>query len=95
MLTNKMLDFINSIFCNNIYNQRCISVLDSAVNFTDQVLPVRLPSIPIEDPDVYSGSRVSIMGWGNGTTNTLQTADLEVYKQRCFKLKGFSNHSHN
>jgi hypothetical protein len=45
-------------------------------------LPIRLPSSPIEDPDVNAGSSVSIIGWGNGAKKTLETADIQVYKQR-------------
>jgi len=57
-------------------------VLDSAVKFTDQILPIRLPSSPIEDPDVNAGSSVSIIGWGKGAKKILETADIQVYKQR-------------
>jgi hypothetical protein len=58
------------------------SVLDSAVKFTDQIRPIRLPSISTENPDVYAGSSVSIMGWGNGTKKTLEMADIQVYERR-------------
>ena len=63
--------------------QICVfPVLDSAVKFTDLIKPVRLPSISNENPDVYAGSSVSIMGWGNGTKKTLETADIQVYEGR-------------
>jgi hypothetical protein len=52
------------------------------VKFTDQIRPIRLPSISNENPDVYAGSSVSIMGWGNGTKKTLETADIQVYEKR-------------
>jgi hypothetical protein len=58
------------------------SVFDSAVSFTDQILPIRLPKVSVDDPDVYVGSSVSIMGWGTGAKNILETADIQVYKQR-------------
>jgi hypothetical protein len=57
-------------------------VLDSAVKFTNQIRPVRLPSISTENPDFYAGSSVLIMGWGNGTKKTLETADIQVYEER-------------
>ncbi len=65
-----------------LYNFSLFLVLDSAVKFTDQMLPIRLPSSPIEDPDVNAGSSVSIMGWGTGAKKILETADIQVYKQR-------------
>ena len=65
-----------------LYNFSRFLVLDSAVKFTDQILPIRLPSSPIEDPDVNAGLSVSIIGWGNGAKKTLETADIQVYKQR-------------
>jgi hypothetical protein len=59
-----------------------ISVLDSAVLFTDNILPVRIPSVSIEDPDVYAGDSASISGWGNGTKTSLDTADIQIYKEK-------------
>jgi hypothetical protein len=52
------------------------------VKFSDLIKPIRLPSISNENPDVYAGSSVSIMGWGNGTKKTLETADIQVYEGR-------------
>jgi hypothetical protein len=52
------------------------------VKFTDQIRPIRLPSISTENADFYAGSSVVIMGWGNGTKKTLETADIQVYEER-------------
>ena len=57
-------------------------VLDSAVKFTDELRPVRIPSIPIVDPDAFAGSSVSIMGWGDGSRKSLESDEIQVYKQR-------------
>ncbi len=59
-------------------------VLDSAVKFTNQILPIRLPSSPIEDPDVNADSSVSIIG--TGAKKILETANIQVYKQRFFTI---------
>jgi hypothetical protein len=45
-------------------------------------LPIRLPSVSIEDPDVYVGSSVSIIGLGTGAKKILEIANIQVYKQR-------------
>jgi len=45
-------------------------------------LPIRLPSSPIDNPDVNAGSSVSIIGWGKGAKKILETADIQVYQQR-------------
>jgi hypothetical protein len=62
-------------------------VLDSAVNFTDEVRPVRIPNAPVQDPDVFAGSSVTIMGWGDGSRMTLDSVEIRVYTKRFFELK--------
>ncbi len=52
------------------------------MNFTEFVRPVRLPSVALEDPDVYAGYGVSIMGWGDRRRTKLLTADIQVYGKR-------------
>ena len=61
-----------------------LPVLDSAVNFTDEIRPVRIPKYPVQDPDHLAGLSVTIMGWGDGSRQTLDSVEIQVYQKRFY-----------
>ena len=82
MLSNFYFIFVNILKMRVIVYIFTYTVLGSAVKFTELIHPIRLPSVSMEDPDIYAGSAVAIMGWGNGTTTSLKTADIQVFGKR-------------
>ncbi len=70
------------------YYDVAIMRLTTPVEINDYVLPVCLPEVASEDPDVYSGKLVTLTGWGlqvrNGLRDNhhLQRVHMGVFSQR-------------
>jgi hypothetical protein len=70
------------------YHDVAVLVLESAVQFNDNIRPVCLPDIPSPEADHLAGVAVSVSGWGKTNefetfpSDTLKTAHLSVYNQR-------------
>ena len=43
--------------------------------------PVKIPNEAKEDPDVFSGNSVTIMGWGNKASSILKSVDIQIYSR--------------
>ena len=70
------------------YHDVAILILESAVQFDNNIRPVCLPEAPSSDADHLSGAAVSVSGWGKtdeyttSASENLKTAHISVYNQR-------------